>query len=161
MRGRSGTNVANRPTPRRRPCAGAARRLRPGSVARTRRASTGAISYDRTESRSDSGWTYSEQDGQGTSHSWNDTPPPVHEHSEGYWDGQGDGRSGPPCPPPQGAYGCAGDSPADPPHPARRDPPQAYADGAGQWQDGSYGQVYPVTGRDAQGYLVWPGKTPQ
>jgi hypothetical protein len=32
--------------------------------------------------------------------------------------------------------------------------------GDGQWRDGSYGQVVEYAGRDAQGYLVWPGKTP-
>lgn len=32
--------------------------------------------------------------------------------------------------------------------------------GERQWRDGSYGQVYQVAGRDAYGYLVWPGKTP-
>jgi len=37
---------------------------------------------------------------------------------------------------------------------------QGYANGGGQWQDGSYGAVYRYSGRDAGGYLVWPGKTP-
>jgi hypothetical protein len=36
-----------------------------------------------------------------------------------------------------------------------------YAAGAGVWTDGSYGPVYKVAGRDAYGFLVWPGKTPQ
>jgi hypothetical protein len=117
----------------------------------------GGYVYDRTESRSDSGWTYSETDGQGAYQSWNDTPPPTREHREAYWDGR-DGAGPPPCPP-QAAAGCGGDPPADPP--PRRDPPPGYADGPGQWQDGSYGQVYTVSGRDAQGYLVWPGKAPQ
>ncbi len=94
-------------------------------------AESGGYSYERTESRSDSGWTYSEQNGQGSYQSWNDAPPPVREYRQGYWGG---GQGG---------------------------PPPGYADGAGQWQDGSYGAVYPVSGRDAYGYLVWPGKTPQ
>jgi hypothetical protein len=33
--------------------------------------------------------------------------------------------------------------------------------GEGQWRDGSYGEVVEYAGRDAHGYLVWPGKTPQ
>jgi hypothetical protein len=37
----------------------------------------------------------------------------------------------------------------------------AYAEGDARWQDGSYGQVYRYSGRDAYGYLVWPGKTPE
>jgi len=85
--------------------------------------------YQRSESEHTSGWSYSEQDGQGHYQHWDD----------------GDGRRPPPpCP----RQGC------------RADPP-AYADAPGQWQDGSYGHVYPVAGRDAEGYLVWPGKTPQ
>jgi hypothetical protein len=89
--------------------------------------------YQRSESEHSSGWSYSEQDGQGRYQHWDD----------------GDGRRPPPRPPcPRADHGCS----ADPP---------AYADGAAQWQDGSYGHVYPVAGRDAQGYLVWPGKTPQ
>ena len=40
----------------------------------------------------------------------------------------------------------------------------AYAQGgsydvSGQWRDGSYGEVRHYTGRNASGYLVWPGKT--
>jgi hypothetical protein len=33
--------------------------------------------------------------------------------------------------------------------------------GEHQWRDGSYGEVVQYAGRDAYGYLVWPGKTPQ
>jgi hypothetical protein len=33
--------------------------------------------------------------------------------------------------------------------------------GDGQWRDGSYGAVTEYSGRDAHGYLVWPGKTPE
>ncbi len=33
--------------------------------------------------------------------------------------------------------------------------------GDGEWRDGSYGQVVEYAGRNAHGYLVWPGKTPQ
>jgi hypothetical protein len=35
---------------------------------------------------------------------------------------------------------------------------QDYRSGGGQWQDGSYGAVSSYSGRDASGYLVWPGK---
>jgi len=52
----------------------------------------------------------------------------------------------PPCPPPHDVGCTAGES---------------FQNGDGQWQDGSYGAVYRYAGRDAQGYLVWPGKTPQ
>ena len=31
----------------------------------------------------------------------------------------------------------------------------------GEWRDGSYGAVSQVSGRDAYGYLVWPGKAPE
>ncbi len=33
--------------------------------------------------------------------------------------------------------------------------------GDSEWRDGSYGEVVEYAGRDAHGYLVWPGKTPQ
>jgi hypothetical protein len=36
----------------------------------------------------------------------------------------------------------------------------AYAEHDSEWRDGSYGHVYQYSGRDAYGYLVWPGKTP-
>jgi hypothetical protein len=52
----------------------------------------------------------------------------------------------PPCPPPHDVGCTAGES---------------FQSGDGQWRDGSYGAVYQYAGRDAQGYLVWPGKTPQ
>jgi hypothetical protein len=44
-----------------------------------------------------------------------------------------------PCPP-SPDHGCSADSPD------------------GRWQDGSYGAVYQYSGRDAYGFLVWPGK---
>jgi hypothetical protein len=97
----------------------------------------GGYAYERSESRSDSGWTYSQQDRQGAYHGWSQTAPPVRDYHDGYRDeGYRDGAD---------ASG----------------PPTGYADGSAQWRDGSYGQVYPVAGRDANGYLVWPGKTPQ
>jgi hypothetical protein len=114
----------------------------------------GGYSYERTESHSDTGWVYSDQDGQGSAESWNDSPPPSHVYRSGHWDSSE--AAGLPCPP-HAAHGCD----AGPPPPPHRDPPPGYADGAAQWQDGSYGQVTPVTGRDAHGFLVWPGKTPQ
>jgi hypothetical protein len=87
--------------------------------------------YQRSESEHSSGWSYSEDDGQGQSQHWDD----------------GDAHRPPPCP--RADHRCG---PAAPP---------PYANGAAQWQDGSYGQVYGVSGRNAQGYLVWPGKSPQ
>ena len=36
-----------------------------------------------------------------------------------------------------------------------------YVAGDHVWRDGSYGEVYPVSGRDAFGYLIWPGKIAQ
>lgn len=54
---------------------------------------------------------------------------------------------------------------APPPCPPRRELGCTEGDdfqgGDAQWRDGSYGAVYQYAGRDAQGYLVWPGKTPQ
>ena len=38
-------------------------------------------------------------------------------------------------------------------------PKAAIAPGDGVWRDGSYGAVAEYSGRDANGYLVWPGKT--
>ncbi|HTX51045.1 MAG TPA: hypothetical protein VME40_16855 [Caulobacteraceae bacterium] len=52
----------------------------------------------------------------------------------------------PPCPPPHDLGCTAGES---------------FQRGDAQWRDGSYGAVYQYAGRDAQGYLVWPGKEPQ
>jgi hypothetical protein len=59
----------------------------------------------------------------------------------------------------------------DVPHHHRSCPPQvveeggcaaaAYAERNSEWRDGSDGDVYRFSGRDAYGYLVWPGKTPQ
>ena len=59
--------------------------------------------------------------------------------------GEGHGAP-PPCPPPHDVGCTAGEN---------------FQNGDGQWQDGSYGAVYQYAGRDAQGYLVWPGKAPQ
>ena len=53
------------------------------------------------------------------------------------------------CPPPVPANRCSGGAYAT----------GAYASGEGEWRDGSYGRVYPYSGRDAAGFLVWPGKT--
>jgi hypothetical protein len=60
----------------------------------------------------------------------------------------GDGARGGGCPPAPDR-GCSAGGQA------------AYASGDRQWRDGSYGAVYRYTGRDAYGYLVWPGKTPE
>ena len=94
-----------------------------------RAASRGYMVERQTRERS-GGWRYSEQNGQGRYQAW------------------GDARRRRPCPPPVAAAGCAGAA--------------TYASGEAEWRDGSYGsygQVYRYSGRDAVGYLVWPGKT--
>lgn len=96
-----------------------------------RRAGAG-YSIERSESEQSSGWRYSQEDGQ----------PPRYEA----W---GNGRRHRPCPPPVPTNRCSGAAYAS----------GAYAAGEDQWRDGSYGRVYPYSGRDAAGYLVWPGKT--
>jgi hypothetical protein len=111
----------------------------PGEVA------GGAYSYDRSVSERSGGWSYSERDGQGHVEHWGDADRGDHlmadrERAERER-AEHDVRRGP-CPP-SPEHGCA------------------YASGGAQWQDGSYGAVYEVSGRDAHGYLVWPGKTPE
>lgn len=96
------------------------------------RAEGAGYSYERRESERSGGWRYSEQDGHGRYQAW------------------GDGARRRPCPPSVPAESCAANA--------------AYASGyyesgEGEWRDGSYGRVYPYSGRDAGGYLVWPGKT--
>jgi hypothetical protein len=90
-------------------------------------------------------------------------PPPVIDHDSAYGDRSGYAygferrdfareirpwgeAAAPRCPPPRDV-GCSAGA---------ADPPPV----DGQWRDGSYGPVYQVAGRDAYGYLVWPGKTP-
>ncbi|HEY1753570.1 MAG TPA: hypothetical protein VGG29_20100 [Caulobacteraceae bacterium] len=88
---------------------------------------------ERTESEHSSGWRYSDVDGQRHFEQWGD--------GDGRHDGARDGV----CPRDH-ACGRAGRA--------------TYAAGDGQWRDGSYGEVTRYSGRDAYGYLVWPGKTP-
>jgi len=86
-----------------------------------------------------SGWSYSEQDGQGHYMRWGDD-------NGRRWSEQGAYPPGPPvrCPPPVPPANCAagqvrqGDPPPAPPPPP----------------------VYLVAGRDAHGFLTWPGKVP-
>jgi hypothetical protein len=94
---------------------------------------------ERRESERAGGWRYSQRDGQ----------PPRYEA----W---GDAPRRRPCPPQVPENRCSGA--------AAYASSSAYASGAyesgeGEWRDGSYGRVYPYSGRDAAGYLVWPGKT--
>lgn len=64
---------------------------------------------------------------------------------------------GPPCPPRMQRCPWAM---APPPCPIRRRPHgPLFAAGRGMWRDGSYGAIFHVAGRDAFGYLIWPGKT--
>ena len=74
---------------------------------------------------------------------WSESDVDGQRHVEHWDDG---GHRAPPCPPPNDVGCTAGET---------------YQSGDGQWHDGSYGHVYGVAGRDADGYLVWPGKTPQ
>jgi hypothetical protein len=92
---------------------------------------SGGYVYERRETEHEGGWSYSDQDGQRHYEQW------------------GDGARGGGCPPApdRGCGAAAGQA--------------AYVSGDGQWRDGSYGAVYRYTGRDAYGYLVWPGKTPE
>lgn len=95
----------------------------------------GGVMIERRESEREGGWRYSERNGRGHYESW------------------GDARQGRPCPPqvPEGA--CSGDAGYDREGYAR----EGYASEA--WRDGGgYGEVEPYAGRDAYGYLVWPGK---
>jgi hypothetical protein len=88
---------------------------------------------ERQESVREGGWRYSEQNGRAHYQAWGDAP----RHR--------------PCPPSVPENRCAG---------AAGYAAGAYASGERQWRDGSYGQVYEYSGRDASGYLVWPGKAP-
>ena len=91
----------------------------------------GGYGVQRYESERSSGWRYSEQDGRSRYQAWGDQP----QHRRGG------------CPPQvveEGGCAAAGGS--------------AYAEGEGEWRDGSYGRVTPYSGRDAYGFLVWPGK---
>lgn len=92
--------------------------------------------YERHESRGDTGWVWRDDDGHHHAWRWDD----------GDQDRGGDREGPPPCPPDSAA-------PCTEAH--------GFRAGDGQWRDGSYGSVYQVAGRDAYGYLVWPGKTPQ
>jgi hypothetical protein len=104
---------------------------------------------ERHESERAGGWRYSEHDGQGRYQAW------------------GDARPRRPCPPSVPAASCAagaayaGGGYASAGYAARGFASSAYASGEGEWRDGSYGRVYQYSGRDAGGYLVWPGKTGQ
>jgi hypothetical protein len=94
----------------------------------------GGVVIERRERERAGGWRYDEENGRGHYQAW------------------GDGRRGRRCPPrvPEGS--CSSDA--------------GYGSGAyessayesGEWRDGSYGSVRAYAGRDAQGYLVWPGK---
>jgi hypothetical protein len=92
---------------------------------------------ERRETERAGGWRYSEHDGHGHYQAWGDAP----RHRR--------------CPPQvpenrcSGAAGYASDGYAS----------SAYGSGEREWRDGSYGRVYEYSGRDASGYLVWPGKT--
>jgi hypothetical protein len=87
--------------------------------------------YQRDEQASSSGWSYSDVDGRVRERRWS-------ESDQGGGDGQGGYASGW-----TGRDGHGGDT---------------------RWRDRSYsdssGDLYEYAGRDAQGYLVWPGKTP-
>ena len=93
----------------------------------------GGYSIQRSESAG--GWSYREQDGQGHYHQWGDHFPGEPGHG---WAGHGDDHGqrwaeGPPrgpCP-----HACPGG-----PH--------------------GHAEVYETAGRDAAGFLTWPGKTP-
>jgi hypothetical protein len=101
------------------------------------RAEGGGYRVERQESEHSSGWRYSEQDGQRRYQAWGDAPRRR------------------PCPPPVPAASCA----AAAAYAQGGYASGAYASGEAEWRDGSYGEVYPYSGRDAGGYLVWPGKT--
>jgi hypothetical protein len=86
-----------------------------------------------------SGWSYSETDGQGHYMRWGDD-------NGRRWSQQGAYPPGPAvrCPPPVPPASCTAGQvqPSDPPPPAPAPAP-----------------VYHVAGRDAYGFLTWPGKT--
>lgn len=125
------------PAPPPRPVAPPVRVAPPAAYAYEEHGAAAGYAYQRRETEHSSGWSYSEADGHG--------------HYQ-HWDDHDGARPPPPRPPCPQTHGCPGPG---------QYPPAAYANGAGQWADGSYGQVYEMTGRDAHGYLVWPGKNPQ
>ncbi len=94
---------------------------------------------ERRETEHAGGWRYSEQDGRGRYEAW------------------GDARRRHPCPPSVPEASCAGAAA----YASGAHASGAYASGEAEWRDGSYGRVYEYSGRDASGYLVWPGKTGQ
>lgn len=97
----------------------------------------GNVTY-RSETERAGGWRYSQQDGQ----------PPRYEA----W---GDAPRQRPCPPSVPNSSCTGGAA----YAQGAQASEAYASGEGEWRDGSYGRVASYSGRDAYGYLVWPGKT--
>jgi len=94
----------------------------------------GGFSSSYQESERAGGWSYSEDNGRGRYRQWGDAPA---------WHG--------PCPP-SPDHGCtAGQN-------YSRNYGQGYAGQAGY--RGGPPPAYRNTGRDAYGYLTWPGKTP-
>ena len=87
---------------------------------------------ERRETERAGGWRYSEHDGHAQYQAWGDAP----RHR--------------PCPPQVPEDRCSGASGYG---------SSAYASDEREWQDGGYGRTYEYSGRDASGYLVWPGKT--
>jgi hypothetical protein len=93
---------------------------------------------ERRETERSGGWRYSEQDGRGQYQAWGDAPRR---------------RPCPPQVPEDRCLGAAG-------YGSGAYASSGYASGGeSEWRDGSYGRVYGYSGRDASGYLVWPGKT--
>lgn len=99
---------------------------------------------ERHESERAGGWRYREHDGRGQYQAWGDAPrrrPCPPEVPENHCSGAA-------------AYGSSG-------YASSAYASSAYASGESEWRDGSYGRVAEYSGRDASGYLVWPGKAPQ
>lgn len=100
-----------------------------------RREEHAGVVVERREREESGGWRYAERNGRGFYQTW------------------GEGRRGRPCPPQVPEGRCSGDA--------------GFAQSAyesGDWGDsgyGGYGEAQPYAGRDAYGYLVWPGKTEQ
>jgi hypothetical protein len=97
-------------------------------------------SVERRESERAGGWRYSEQDGRAQYQAWGDAPRRR------------------PCPPQVPEDRCSGAAGY-----AQSGYSSGYSSGYASdergWQDGGYGRVVEYSGRDASGYLVWPGKT--
>jgi hypothetical protein len=129
--------MAPRPAPVPVPAPPPVRVAQPPAHAFEQQGAAAGYAFERRETEHSSGWSYSEADGHGHYQHWDDR--------DGGHDGARPTPPRPPCPP-RADHGCGGPAP--------------YANGAGQWSDGSYGAVYEVTGRDAHGFLVWPGKNP-